>query len=149
MAANPWELTLPTARSRMGAWPDRGLCNILVKSGEANRDWWFPERGESTAPAKAICARCPVIEPCLQWALENREEGIWGGTSGRERRGVAMSVPCSCCGTVTPVLRGMNRTVLCSDVCRKKWDNRRQRNYQAGTQAQYMAEYRARKRESA
>lgn len=37
--------------------------------------------------AKAICARCPVTQECLTWALENGQDaGIWGGLSEDERR---------------------------------------------------------------
>ena len=37
--------------------------------------------------AKAICASCPVREPCLAYALRIREpHGIWGGMSESERR---------------------------------------------------------------
>lgn len=37
--------------------------------------------------AKEICFRCPVLEDCYEFAMDNREEfGIWGGTTGRERR---------------------------------------------------------------
>jgi WhiB family transcriptional regulator, redox-sensing transcriptional regulator len=48
---------------------------------------FFPERGESTAMAKEICAGCTVQDDCLEWALEAGEKfGIWGGKSERERR---------------------------------------------------------------
>ncbi|MGW2710660.1 WhiB family transcriptional regulator [Streptomyces sp. NPDC001356] len=37
--------------------------------------------------AKAVCVRCPVIERCLQWALESGQDfGVWGGLSEAERR---------------------------------------------------------------
>lgn len=37
--------------------------------------------------AKAICATCPVISQCLRDALDhNDRNGIWGGTSERQRR---------------------------------------------------------------
>ncbi|MEU2440183.1 WhiB family transcriptional regulator [Streptomyces rubradiris] len=38
--------------------------------------------------AKAVCnRRCPVIEHCLQWALESgTDDGVWGGLSEDERR---------------------------------------------------------------
>ena len=37
--------------------------------------------------AKAVCRRCPVMEPCLEWALRSgQDSGIWGGTSEDERR---------------------------------------------------------------
>ncbi|MFM9812817.1 WhiB family transcriptional regulator [Streptomyces scabiei] len=39
--------------------------------------------------AKAVCRRCPVIERCLQWALESGQEaGVWGGLSEAERRSI-------------------------------------------------------------
>ena len=48
---------------------------------------FFTEQGEATAPAKAICATCPVADECLDYALRNGERhGVWGGKSGRERR---------------------------------------------------------------
>lgn len=51
-------------------------------------DQFFPARGEPTAPARRICAGCPVTQQCLDAALEqgSRTPGIWGGTSERERR---------------------------------------------------------------
>lgn len=37
--------------------------------------------------AKAVCRRCPVVDSCLSWAIENNEEaGVWGATSEDERR---------------------------------------------------------------
>ncbi len=48
---------------------------------------FFPGRGESAGPARRICARCPVREPCLDYALSNRiTHGIWGGLAERDRR---------------------------------------------------------------
>ncbi|MEU2762965.1 WhiB family transcriptional regulator [Streptomyces sp. NPDC007094] len=37
--------------------------------------------------AKAVCRRCPVMEACLDWALESgQDHGVWGGTDENERR---------------------------------------------------------------
>lgn len=36
--------------------------------------------------AKAVCRRCPLIESCLQGALDRNESGVWGGLSEKERR---------------------------------------------------------------
>ncbi|MER6123045.1 WhiB family transcriptional regulator [Streptomyces sp. NPDC001795] len=37
--------------------------------------------------AKAVCRRgCPLIESCLQGALERNELGVWGGTDEDDRR---------------------------------------------------------------
>ena len=50
-------------------------------------DLFFPERGESTREAKAVCQGCCVREHCLESALQNTEKfGVWGGLSERERR---------------------------------------------------------------
>lgn len=47
---------------------------------------FFPGRGESVAPAKAVCRSCPMMEACLDYALEERiDHGIWGATAPRER----------------------------------------------------------------
>lgn len=36
--------------------------------------------------AKQICRTCPVRQPCLRWALDSGDAGIWGGTTDDERR---------------------------------------------------------------
>jgi len=41
---------------------------------------FFSEQIDDIARAKAVCARCPMIEPCLRGALARREPwGVWGG----------------------------------------------------------------------
>ena len=48
---------------------------------------FFPDRGEPTRHAKAVCAGCEVRAECLDYALETGQKfGVWGGTSERERR---------------------------------------------------------------
>ena len=65
-------------------WQDEGDC----------RRWagvidFFPRRGESAREAKAICASCPVREPCLDFALREKiTHGVWGGMTELERRQV-------------------------------------------------------------
>jgi WhiB family redox-sensing transcriptional regulator len=61
-------------------WMESAVC------ATADPEEWFPEKGSSSQKAKNICATCPVIDECLQFALDNEEAGIWGGTSSRERR---------------------------------------------------------------
>ena len=54
-------------------------------------DLFFPV--SSTGPglaqveeAKAVCARCPVREACLAYALDTRQaSGVWGGLTEMER----------------------------------------------------------------
>lgn len=50
---------------------------------------FFPEQGsphDQVDKALAICATCPARQACLDHALEYGEPGIWGGTTGRQRR---------------------------------------------------------------
>lgn len=43
------------------------------------------------AAAKAICNSCPLIVPCLEYAINNSEIGIWGGTTESQRDGLRKS----------------------------------------------------------
>jgi WhiB family redox-sensing transcriptional regulator len=36
--------------------------------------------------AKQVCRTCPVSRPCLRWALDSGDAGVWGGTTDEERR---------------------------------------------------------------
>jgi WhiB family redox-sensing transcriptional regulator len=45
------------------------------------------EKHEREQRAKAICATCPVKQPCLDYAIKIREpHGIWGGLNETERK---------------------------------------------------------------
>jgi WhiB family redox-sensing transcriptional regulator len=69
-------------------WQEQAACrdydNVL---------FFGPDQGESElekqareARAKSICQRCPVSEPCLEFAMEtNQKYGIWGGLTDKER----------------------------------------------------------------
>lgn len=55
-------------------------------------DLFFPGRGQSAAPAKAICAGCEIRTACLQVAMEiegfapqNHRHGVFGGMTPLER----------------------------------------------------------------
>ncbi|MFI9080839.1 WhiB family transcriptional regulator [Streptomyces sioyaensis] len=67
-------------------WRHRAACRTQ------DPELFFPisasgASGLQAKEAKAVCCHCPVIEQCLQWALEFKQEhGIWGGLSEAERR---------------------------------------------------------------
>ncbi|MCF2131034.1 WhiB family transcriptional regulator [Strepomyces sp. STD 3.1] len=67
-------------------WRARSACRT------EDPDLFFPVGNTGPAllqiqEAKAVCRRCPVMESCLQWALESgQEHGVWGGTDEDERR---------------------------------------------------------------
>jgi WhiB family redox-sensing transcriptional regulator len=56
-------------------------------------DLWFPVGNSGPAvlqaeEAKAWCRTCPIVEACLQRALDSGEGGVWGATTEDERRGM-------------------------------------------------------------
>lgn len=45
------------------------------------------DRSRREAAAKSICARCPVITACRDYAMRTNEAfGVWGGLGEAERR---------------------------------------------------------------
>lgn len=64
----------------MGAVVDWTQARCLGEDPEL-----FFEHGREEE-AKTFCAECPVREPCLAYALRNRQdEGVWGGLTEQER----------------------------------------------------------------
>lgn len=79
---------LPKPTEENYAWQFKGACN-----GVDPELFYLPYniRGEEKriqiAEAKAVCAKCPVREQCLEFALAVEEPfGIWGGMSEEERQ---------------------------------------------------------------
>lgn len=74
-------MTIRVPRPR---WQLQAACRDI--EGQAHVRLFFPERYGSSQPGKAMCATCPVIEPCLDMALaDDTLDGIWGGTSAADR----------------------------------------------------------------
>jgi DNA-binding response OmpR family regulator len=77
--------TLPAGtREGSGHWMSYGACH------GADPELFFPITTAGRAlgqvnSAKALCVRCTVRADCLSYALETRQHGIWGGTTGDER----------------------------------------------------------------
>ena len=63
-------------------WMEDGLC------AQADPDAWFPEPGGNPEGAKSICRTCPVARECLEYALRNKEHGVWGATTEHERAAI-------------------------------------------------------------
>lgn len=68
-------------------WQLRGVCAgrdpAMFFAPDGARG---PERTLYEVEAKALCAECPVRQRCLDYALETRMAGVWGGTNEVERR---------------------------------------------------------------
>ena len=68
-------------------WMSRGACQ------HEDPELFFPIASEGPAlervnAAIGICLRCPVRSECLSFGLTATREGIWGGTTQRERRAI-------------------------------------------------------------
>jgi len=62
-------------------WMAEGACNFV------DPELWFPDKGGPVKDAKRICRQCPVVDKCLEFALEHAERyGVYGGKSEMERR---------------------------------------------------------------
>ena len=73
-------------------WHGKAACRNV------GSDMFFVGQGRSGKKAKAICATCPAVSSCREWALSQRHlSGIWGGMNGpelaaeRKRRAAAQS----------------------------------------------------------
>jgi WhiB family transcriptional regulator, redox-sensing transcriptional regulator len=70
-------------------WMSRGACR------HEDPELFFPisEVAEQlVAAAKAVCGACSVRASCLAFAVETRQDGIWGGTTSGERHTVRQQV---------------------------------------------------------
>ncbi|MGH3360181.1 MAG: WhiB family transcriptional regulator [Nocardioidaceae bacterium] len=78
---------LPMPLIEVYEWQYEGACT------EADPETFFspesergPRRRARERAAKSYCARCPVLDECLEHALAVREPyGVWGGLTIGER----------------------------------------------------------------
>ena len=85
-----------TGRPRIRQAPDRSWMADGACRGKP-AEMFFPAVDERNAKgvelygiARRVCARCPVKDQCLEYALTNREVlGMWGGATPSERRAIA------------------------------------------------------------
>lgn len=117
-------------------WMARAACL------NADTEVFFPDTGEPPDRAKRICARCPVVQECLDWALALPADtvGIWGATTVRERQtlrqmGAAGTVkPPAECGSPSGYERHRRNGEDACEPCRlahnarkRQWREQRQR----------------------
>ena len=63
------------------SWKARGACRSI------DPELFFPASDTEAEPALTVCRDCPVVRVCLEFALDHRDyEGVWGATTGAERR---------------------------------------------------------------
>lgn len=78
---------LPTFAADVAVWQREGVCRGV------DPDVFFVEavrglmRDHLEGQAKAICATCPVLVTCREYAIHTQEPyGIWGGLTRQQRR---------------------------------------------------------------
>jgi len=78
-----------TALDNRAGWWARAAC------ASADPELFFPisysgPALRQVARAKAICARCPIRQECLRYALDTGSiQGVWGGMTEGERQRLA------------------------------------------------------------
>lgn len=74
---------------RTPGWTDQAACKGM------DPELFLPQRGDNNTAntAKAVCKTCPIINDCLDYAVFHNAIGIWGGTSGRDRRHMVSKHP--------------------------------------------------------
>ncbi len=66
-------------------WQEQAVC----ASVEPDLFYPAPHEHGRRRQAKALCASCPVVNECLQWALEiNDKFAILGGLTAHEREAI-------------------------------------------------------------
>lgn len=106
----------------MSDWRDEAKCR------EVDPALFFAEEGETQTTrkarltvAKAICARCDVINECDEYAKTmNISYGVWGGKSEKERQRGDIELGCRWCShRFVWVWQPVGRPWYCSDSCRR------------------------------
>jgi WhiB family redox-sensing transcriptional regulator len=93
-------------------------------------DVFFPAGGSGNrtdwSAALAVCARCPVRQACLDYALRtNQPDGVWGMATPSQRRTLRRPDPiCADCGCQFP--RPRNSASLRCESCQAQWRRHRQ-----------------------
>lgn len=91
IGAGPATVSRPVSGGADGSgrrWRNRAVCRgvdpeLFFPTAEAG-----PAYVEQVAQAKAVCARCPVRTACLEFALRALPDGVAGGATPVERRGL-------------------------------------------------------------
>lgn len=78
------------------------MADSNCRGSDPNLFFPHPTEFDVAAKAKAICRACDVQAECLAYALNNNEDGIWGGTSERERRRIRRAAAGKARGPIPP-----------------------------------------------
>ena len=85
---------LSPKRARIVATAEAAFAEVVDQAACADPDipseWFFPDKAAgstSSIRARRICATCPIVDDCREYALvANISHGIFGNTTPRDRR---------------------------------------------------------------
>lgn len=63
----------------------KGDCATYPRPDDFTDEGTTAAQVRTTRRAVRVCAGCPFRYPCANWALEHRQEGVYGGTTTKER----------------------------------------------------------------
>jgi len=80
---------------RMQLNPDLARC----ATSKADPDIFFMDDKDEpnynavkTEIARSICHQCPIEKQCLEFAIKEEMEGVWGGTTTKERKSIIFRI---------------------------------------------------------
>jgi len=80
-SAGDYEMDGATSGAEGASWEDAAWEDAACRDGSGSLTaLFFSDDVADIALAKAVCASCPLVVPCLEGALARREPaGVWGG----------------------------------------------------------------------
>lgn len=83
-----WTPPTLAATAPPGPWIRSAACRALDMPEHVRLALFMPKDGPSGHQPVKVCGRCPVLRPCLEYALTQGDDlhGVWGGTTQNQRR---------------------------------------------------------------
>ena len=80
-------------------WEDANCAGYSYRP-DVNADLFFPDNSNHLSKrAKEMCNTCPIVDACLNWALNHERWGYWANTDPEQRdrirktRGIVLTPP--------------------------------------------------------
>lgn len=101
------------------ALPDFLHTDAAAACASVDPELWSSSAPDARRAAVRICATCPLLEPCRDWALTNDElYGTWGGLTSLDRarlRGDGADPDAAACGTERAIRAHWLRHETCDE----------------------------------
>ncbi len=95
-------------------WRDSAACR------DTDPESFFDERMFPEL-RRSFCQQCPVRGDCLQEALNNRDAGLWGGTSQQARNAILRGRPRRACPSCRNREIVTDDTIQACSACKLSW----------------------------